>query len=61
MFAYVADGFGGLKVLQLTDPETDPNYGGFSPKPHPRLIATYATKGPAMAISQGAGARPRGG
>jgi hypothetical protein len=53
MYAYVADGFGGLKVLQLTDPETDPTYGGFSPRPHPRLIATYATKGPALAISKG--------
>lgn len=53
MFAYVADGYGGLKVYQLTDPETDPKYGGFSPKPHPRLISTYQTKGPAMAISKG--------
>lgn len=53
MFAYVADGIGGLKVFQITDPDTDPTFGGFSPRPRPRLIATYATRGPALAISEG--------
>ncbi len=52
LFAYVADGAGGLKVLQLTDPETMPNYSGFSPRPQPRLIASYKTKGEALAISK---------
>lgn len=52
LYAYVADGHNGLKVLQLTDPETDPNYGGFSPRPRPRLIASYKTKGEALAISK---------
>jgi hypothetical protein len=39
-------------VLQLTDPETMPNYAGFSPRPQPRLIASYKTKGEALAISK---------
>lgn len=53
MFAYVADGVGGLKVLQLTSPEDSTTFNGFSPKPMPRLIATYPTNGPALAISEG--------
>ncbi|MFN4242639.1 MAG: hypothetical protein ACK4PI_05320 [Tepidisphaerales bacterium] len=53
MFAYVADGVGGLKVLQLTSPDDTPTFSGFSPRPAPRLIATYATAGPALAISEG--------
>jgi hypothetical protein len=53
LYAYVADGEAGLRVLQLTDPETMPTYAGFSPRPQPRLIATFQTKGPAIAISKG--------
>ena len=53
LFGYVADGHNGLRVLQLTDPETMPNYGGFSPRPQPRLIASFKTKGEALAISKG--------
>ena len=53
LYAYVADGKNGLKVLQLTDPETMPNYAGFSPRPEPKLIATFKTKGEALAISKG--------
>lgn len=53
MFAYVADGMGGLKVFQLTDPDTDATFGGFSPRPRPRLISTFKTHGPALAISEG--------
>lgn len=53
MFAYVADGVGGLKVLQLTSPEDDANFGGYSPRPHPRLIAMHETDGPALALSKG--------
>jgi hypothetical protein len=30
-----------------------PGWGGFSPKPTPKLIATYRTHGPALAISEG--------
>ncbi|MFL6283665.1 MAG: LVIVD repeat-containing protein, partial [Pyrinomonadaceae bacterium] len=53
LFAYVADGKNGLRILQLTSPETMPTYGGFSPAPEPRLIATFRTKGPALAVSKG--------
>jgi len=53
LFAYVADGKNGLRILQLTSPETMPTYGGFSPAPEPRLIATFKTKGPALAVSKG--------
>jgi hypothetical protein len=52
-FAYVADGVNGMRVLQVFGPEDNPNYAGFSPLPTPRLIATYRTRGPALAISRG--------
>src|ERR1051326_7004576 len=52
LFAYVADGKNGLRILQLTSPETVPEYAGFSPRPRPELIATFKTKGPALAISK---------
>ena len=53
-FAYLADGCNGLRVLQLTSPETPGNYG-FSPRPTPQLIATYPIPkgGRALAISKG--------
>lgn len=53
LFAYVADGKNGLRVLQLTSPETVPTYAGFSPRPAPVLIATFKTKGEALAVSKG--------
>jgi hypothetical protein len=53
MFAYVADGRNGLKVLQLTSPEYTPTYGGFSPRPEPRLVSEYHTHGPCLSISEG--------
>ena len=52
LFAYVADGKNGMRVLQLTSPETMPEYAGFSPRPRPVLIATFRTKGEALAISK---------
>ena len=52
LFAYVADGRNGLRILQLTSPETMPEYAGFSPRPRPVLIATFKTKGDALAISK---------
>lgn len=52
LFAYVADGRNGLRILQLTSPETMPDYAGFSPRPRPVLIATFKTKGEALAISK---------
>jgi hypothetical protein len=53
LFAYVADGHYGLKVLQLTSPRASTDLWGFSPKPQPRWIATYETDGPAVALSKG--------
>src|SRR5439155_486871 len=48
LFAYVADGRNGLRVIQLTSDAT-PGYQGFSPRPRPDLpgqglIATYPTR-----------------
>jgi hypothetical protein len=53
LFAYVADGSEGIKVLQLTSPVSQPNFYGFSPAPRPELIAWYATKSPALSLSKG--------
>jgi hypothetical protein len=52
-FAFVADGHNGLRVLQILSPEDSPNSYGFSPRPTPKLIATYRTAGPALAVSKG--------
>jgi len=53
LFAYVADGAGGLKVLQLTSPDLQPKFYGFSPEPNPALIASYPTDEPARSLSRG--------
>jgi hypothetical protein len=53
LFAYVADGRNGMKVLQLTSPESQPNFYGFSPAPVPELIAWAKTPRPALALSKG--------
>ncbi|MSP50903.1 MAG: hypothetical protein EXQ91_00690 [Alphaproteobacteria bacterium] len=53
LFAYVADGKNGLKVIQLTAPDTQPNFYGFSPEPKPNLIAWYKTTWPALGLSKG--------
>jgi hypothetical protein len=42
----------GLRVVQLTAPETVTQFAGFSPRPKPSLIATFPTKGPAIALSK---------
>jgi hypothetical protein len=52
LFAYVADGAAGLKVIQLTAPDTQPNFYGFSPEPRPQLVARYATRHAALALSR---------
>jgi len=52
VFAYLADGKNGLRVIQLMSPE-DPAYLGFNPRPNPRLIATHRTDGEAIAVSKG--------
>jgi hypothetical protein len=53
MFALVADGKNGLRVLQIISPDTVPGHMGFSPKPNPKLIATHKTHGDAVAVSRG--------
>jgi hypothetical protein len=53
MFAYVADGRNGMKVIQLTSPASQPNFYGFSPAPKPELIAWARTPSPALALSKG--------
>jgi len=53
VFAYVADGRNGLRILQVISPEDSPESYGFSPRPTPKLIATYRTSGPALAVSRG--------
>jgi hypothetical protein len=52
-FAFVADGRNGLRILQILSPEDSPNSYGFSPRPTPKLIASYRTRGPALSVSKG--------
>jgi hypothetical protein len=53
VFAYVADGANGLRILQVLSPEDSPDSYGFSPALRPKLIATYKTPGPALVVSRG--------
>jgi len=53
VFAYVADGRNGLRILQVISPSDSTESYGFSPRPTPKLIATYKTAGPALAVSRG--------
>jgi hypothetical protein len=53
MYALVADGKNGLRVLQMISPDTVNGAAGFSPRPAPRLIATYHTHSPMLAVSRG--------
>ena len=52
MFALVADGKNGFRVVQMISPENVPENAGFSPKPAPILIATYPVED-AQAIGRG--------
>jgi hypothetical protein len=52
LFAYIADGHNGLRVVQLMTPDDTPTIFGFSPEPiAPKLIATYPCE--ALAVSKG--------
>jgi hypothetical protein len=53
MYALVADGRNGMRVIQLISPENVPGHMGFSPLPQPKLIAGYPTKGIAVTVSRG--------
>ena len=52
-FALIADGKNGLQIVQLISPENVPGHMGFSPAPNPKLIATFPTKSPAVAVGRG--------
>jgi hypothetical protein len=52
-YALVADGKNGLRVIQLISPDTVAGAQGFSPRPNPKLIATYHSKGEAICVSRG--------
>jgi hypothetical protein len=52
-FAYVADGRNGLRVVEVISANETPGAYGFSPRPTPKLVATYKTHGPALALSRG--------
>src|SRR5256885_5060635 len=52
-FALVADGRNGLRVVQLISPDTVAGAQGFSPRPNPKLIATYPRKGETICVSRG--------
>jgi hypothetical protein len=53
VFGYVADGKNGLRVLEMVSANATPGAFGFSPRPTPKLIATFHTHEPALAISKG--------
>jgi hypothetical protein len=53
VFGYVADGRNGLRVLEMVSANDTPGAFGFSPRPAPRLIATFHTHSPALSISKG--------
>jgi len=53
LFAYVADGRNGVKVVQLTSPDSQPAFYGFSPRPVPELIAWARTPSPALSLAKG--------
>lgn len=52
LFAYIADGVGGLKVIELTSPASQPRLFGYSPEPKPELIAHYDTDEPVLSLSE---------
>jgi hypothetical protein len=53
-YAFLADGKNGLHVVQLVTPEDGGRSAyGFAPSPRPKLIATYETSSPALALSRG--------
>ncbi|HUR39943.1 MAG TPA: hypothetical protein VM240_02140 [Verrucomicrobiae bacterium] len=51
LFAYVADAQTGLSVIQLTAPDTQPKFYGFSPAPTPQWIA--GRPGGLLSLSRG--------
>lgn len=52
LMGYIADGAGGLKVIQLTSPSSQPNFYGYSPDPKPQFVASYPTAKRALSLSR---------
>ena len=48
----MADGVDGLKVVQLTSPDLQPKFYGFSPEPNPSLIAKHSTGDRLLSLSR---------
>jgi hypothetical protein len=53
VYAYLADGRNGLRIVELMAPHRSPDIWGFSPRPRPELIATYKGEGEIIALSKG--------
>jgi hypothetical protein len=54
LYALLADGSNGFHVLQLVTPEDGGRSAyGYAPEPRPKLIASRATAGPALAVAKG--------
>jgi hypothetical protein len=53
LFAYLADGRNGMKVIELSAPDSVPGNLGYSPTPNPRIVGTYSGGAPAIGISEG--------
>jgi hypothetical protein len=53
MYAHIADGHNGLRIVQMISPDNVPGHMGFSPKPEPKLIATLPSKHPVVTVSRG--------
>ena len=49
----MADGKNGLRVLDIISANDTPGAYGFSPRPTPKLVATYHTHHSAVALSRG--------
>ena len=52
-FAYVADGKNGMRIVRLIEPDDTPGALGYAPRMTPKLIATYPTSAPALAMAEG--------
>ncbi len=52
-FAYIADGKNGFRIVRLIEPPDTPGHQGFSPFLTPALIASFPTRGTAVAVSDG--------
>ena len=52
-FAYLADGRNGMRIVRLIEPQDSPGVLGYAPPMAPKLIATFPTGKPAVAMAGG--------